>query len=95
MRVRMWLGAIGCAVLMAATLVPASAQAQGRRQPTDWQWFDHYPYVLYYPQNFQWPAEVDHRYSERQTPVYNKSAGTTSTQPKSHTTGVTFILDVF
>ena len=98
MRVRTWLGAVWCAVLMAAAFLPASAQAQGRGQPTDWQRFYYYPYV-YYPQNFQRPAQFDHMYyrypPEQQIPVYNKSWYNFYPTEKPYHWGHHFILDVF
>ena len=98
MRVRTWLGAVWCAVLMAAAFLPSAAQAQGRGQPTDWQRFYYYPYV-YYPQNFQRPVEFDHLYHryppERQIPVYNKSWYNFYPTEKPYHWGHHFILDVF
>ena len=91
---RIILGLIVAALAIAGSLMTAGdAQAAGRGQPSDWQRFYSYPYV-YYPQNFQrLPESYDHLYYrypvQKQIPVYNSRAGTTSTPANAPTTAAT------
>jgi hypothetical protein len=90
---------VGAIVSASSVMMPASAQAAGEGQPTDWGRFYYYPYV-YYPQNFQRPLpEYDHMYyrypPSRQIPVYNKSWHNFYPTERPYHKGVHFILDVF
>ena len=97
---RAWQTALlaGVAILGIIGLVPESASAANRGQPTDWQRFYYYPYV-YYPQNFQTPQEYDSLYyrypAARRIPVYNKDWYNFYPTEKPWYKGHHFTLDVF
>ena len=75
-----------------------SAQAAGEGQPSDWNRFNHYPYV-YYPHNFQPPQQYNSLYNRypqnRQIPVYNKGWYNFYPEKKPYHSGHHFVLDVF
>jgi hypothetical protein len=81
-----------------ASLTPSSVQAGGAGQPTDWNNFNHYPYV-YYPQNFQRPTTYNNMYfrypAERRIPVYNKDWHNFYLMEQPYHMGYHDILDVF
>ena len=86
------------ACLVVSSLCPTSAEASPPGQPSNWDRFYHYPYV-YYPQNFQKPAEYDHMYyrydQARRIPVYNKDWHNFYPSARPYHSGHHFILDIF
>ena len=73
-------------------------EAAGEGQPTDWNRFNHYPYV-YYPHNFQAPQQYYHMYfldpANRRIPVVNKNWHNVYRRDKPYHSGHHFILDAF